>query len=69
MNLRNKIQERLDRLENALRDGKHLSAGGDQGEVEALVHSISKFHSILSDEDRDFVMAAKLAIAERSSWI
>lgn len=68
MKLRSKIQERLDALEIALHEGKHLSVDSDQKEVEVLITSISKFYSILSDEDRDFLSAAKIAASEKASW-
>lgn len=67
MNIRGKIRNRLDSLEILLIEAKHLDPAGKL-EVEVLIESISKFWSVLSDADRDFVGAARHAIAQNLPW-
>ncbi|MDB5660703.1 MAG: hypothetical protein JWS10_3318 [Cypionkella sp.] len=68
MNLSEKIQARLDILECDLGAGKHLVSDENKTEMNYLVGSISKFSSILSDTERDFLNAAKSAIADDLPW-
>ena len=68
MNIREKIKVRLSSVEIFLREGKHLASDEGKAEAEALVESASKFFSILSDEDRDFINAARLAIDSNMAW-
>jgi hypothetical protein len=65
VNIKDNIKGRLDELEASLILGKHLVSGDD---VSQLISSISKFASILSSTDRDFLNAAKLAVAEKKVW-
>ena len=67
LNIRVKIKDRLDSLEISLKEAKHLESSGKL-EVEVLIESISKFFSVLSDADRDFVGAARHAIENRMLW-
>jgi len=68
--IREKIQTRLDLLERGLKAGKHLHSEKDNDilEVIKLVESISKFWRILTDEEKDFVHAARIAITEQLPW-
>ena len=59
--IREKIEARLDELEVLLKNGKNTEAG-------ELLPCITKFTSVLSDEQRDFIGAARLAIAEDLDW-
>ena len=59
--IRQKIETRLDELE-ALMKAKNYA------EAEELISSIAKFMSVLTEEQRDFIGAAKLAIAENLDW-
>lgn len=65
MNIKEKITARLNDLEASLKAGKHLVA---EDEVNQLISSIAKFTSILSSADRDFLNAAKMAVAEKKPW-
>jgi hypothetical protein len=68
---REKIKTRLDELEASLKGGKHLLAisGEDEIlEVYKLTESVSKFWRILTDEEKDFVQVARLAILEQREW-
>lgn len=66
MSIKDKITERLVELEASLKAGKHLVA---EDEVSQLISSIAKFTSILSSADRDFLNAAKMAVADKKPWI
>ena len=59
--IRQKIEARLDELGVLLKNGKKSEAG-------ELLPCITKFTSVLSDEQREFIGAARLAIAENLDW-
>lgn len=68
--IREKIKTRLDQLEQDLKAGKHLLPNDETEIVEVykLTESISKFWRILSDEEKDFIQAARIAILEQREW-
>ena len=59
--LRQNIEARLDQFEALMRARNY-------GEAEALLPSITKFASVLTEEQRDLLGAARLAIAENMDW-
>lgn len=67
MDLREKIEQRLDNLEKALIAGDHLTVAG-AADVVGLIGQISKFAPILNDEQIDFLNAAKFAVSDNQKW-
>ena len=65
MNLKEKIQARLDQLEMLMYENYHLK---NPEEVYNQTLHISKFWSILSEEDRDFVQGCQSSIEEGWKW-
>ena len=67
MNLKNKINERMDILQDWMEQDYHL----ERPEV-VYEHtlSVSKFWSVLSEEDRDYIQGVQFAIDTKStvSW-
>jgi len=61
MDIREKIRIRLDELEILLKSGKYQQA-------EHLIPNITKFISILTEEQRDFINAAKYAVNHNAEW-
>ena len=59
--MRDKIEARFDELEAFMRAGNYAKA-------EELLPRITKFASVLTEEQRDFLGAARLAIAENLDW-
>jgi hypothetical protein len=59
--IRQKIETRLDELEA-------LMKARNYAEAEELLPSITKFASVLTEEQRDFLGAARLAIEENLDW-
>jgi hypothetical protein len=59
--IREKIEARLDALETMMKARNYA-------EAEELLPYITKFMSVLSEEQRDFLGAARLAIAENLDW-
>ncbi len=68
MKVRMKIQTRLDTLETQLKSGDHLQSAEGVIAVLTTIASVSKFWRDLSDEERDFVNAARLAIEDQMVW-
>lgn len=65
MNLKEKIQTRLDQIEMLMYSNYHLK---NPDEVYNQTLNVSKFWSILSEEDRDFIQAVQDSIEEGWIW-
>ena len=63
--IRQRIEERLNLLESMLTSQQHMS---DPPEVLDALASVSKFYSVLSEEQREFVQAARWATDSRNVW-
>jgi len=63
--IRDRINERMDQLQNLMESNQHLV---HPETCIDLIHSVSKFWSVLSDEDRDYIHAAQWAIEEQTPW-
>ncbi len=64
-NLKNKINKRLDELEELMNNQKHLTS---PNLVTEHIQSITKFWSVLSDEDKDYIECAKFALEKKLEW-
>jgi hypothetical protein len=65
VNLLEKIETRLNHLEELLKGQAHI----DRPEyVNDVIISISKFWSTLKEEDRDYVQAAQYALENKVVW-
>ena len=65
MNLKEKIQTRLDQIEMLMYSNYHLK---NPDEVYNQTLNVSKFWSILSEEDRDFIQGVQDSIEEGWVW-
>jgi hypothetical protein len=63
--IRQRIEDRLNLVEQMLILQQHLS---DPAEVLDALASVSKFYSVLSEEQREFVQAARWATDSRNVW-
>jgi len=63
--LKEKIQYRLDQIEMLMYQDYHLK---NPDEVMNQTLHVSKFWSILSEEDRDFIQGVQSSIEEGWSW-
>ena len=63
--LKERIQYRLDQIEMLMYQDYHLK---NPDEVYNQTLQVSKFWSILSEEDRDFVQGVQTSIEEGWSW-
>ena len=69
--VKEKVKNRMDELEAHLKAGKHLlecASEEEMLEVYKLTESVSKFWRILSDEEKDLIQCARIAILEQKSW-
>lgn len=65
MDLREKINHRLDCLQEMMESNEHIS---NPTKAYDLTLRISPFWSILSEEDREYVQCAQHAIEDGSNW-
>jgi len=65
MSLQDKIKERMDILQDMMEDNVHLDS---PDVVEEHIITVSKFWSVLSEEDRDYIHGARYAIEEKMEW-
>jgi uncharacterized protein YydD (DUF2326 family) len=63
--LKERIQYRLDQIEMLMYEDYHLK---NPDEVYNQTLQVSKFWSILSEEDRDFIQGVQSSIEEGWSW-
>lgn len=68
MNVRMKVQTRLDALEAQLKAAEHLRSVEGVITVLTSIASGSKFWRAMTDEKRDFVNAAKTAVDDELEW-
>jgi len=60
-----KINERMDILQNWMENNYHLKR---PEVVKEHIESISKFWSVLSEEDKDYIQGCQYAIEEKFEW-
>lgn len=65
MQLRDKINKRMDDLQMMMESNVHLTY---PEKVEEHIQTVSKFWPALSDEDRDYIQGARYAIEEGMEW-
>ena len=64
--IRQRIEERLNLLESMLTSQKHIPNPDD---VLETIATVSKFYSVLTEEQREFIQAARLAVEEGKDWM
>jgi hypothetical protein len=65
MSLQDKIKDRMDLLQDMMEDNVHIDSPDI---VEEHIRTVSKFWSVLSDEDRDYIHGSRHAIEEKMEW-
>jgi hypothetical protein len=63
--IRQKIEKRMDDLEKSLKMQAHLK---EPTAISDSIESISKFYSILTEDQREFVQCARWVVLERQPW-
>ena len=63
--MRDKINQRMDILQGWMEENYHLRR---PEVVEEHIQSVSKFWSVLSDEDKDYIHGCRYAIEEQMEW-
>lgn len=64
-NIRNLIKTRMDHLQELMEGQAHI----DRPEyVNDVIDSASKFWSVLSDEDKDYIHCARDALENKTDW-
>ena len=63
--MREQIKERMDVLQKMMESNIHLD---DAERVTRQIQTISKFWSVLSEEDRDYIQGCQYAIEEKYEW-
>ena len=63
--LKTKINNRMDHLQVLMEGQAHI----DRPEyVNDVIESVSKFWSVLSDEDKDYIHCARDALENKTDW-
>jgi uncharacterized protein YydD (DUF2326 family) len=65
LNLRKKIKDRLDELQSMMERQEHLS---HPEHVKEQLESVTKFWSVQSEEDREFITSVRLALLDKLIW-
>jgi hypothetical protein len=60
-----KIKQRMDILQGWMEDNYHLRR---PEVVEEHIQTVSKFWSILQEEDRDYIDGCRFAIENKNNW-
>lgn len=63
--MQEKITKRMDILQNWMENNYHLKR---PEVVKEHIQTISKFWSVLSEEDRDYIQGCQYAIEEKYEW-
>jgi hypothetical protein len=61
-----KVKDRMDLLQERMERNVHLTDNASA--VTDLFDTLSKYWSIMSEEDKDYVQAAQYAVEERKKW-
>lgn len=64
-NLRQKLNERLDKLQDLMQSNYHLD---NPETVVDLIDSITFAWNVLSEEDKEYIQCCELAIEKRLPW-
>lgn len=65
MGVREKIKARMDQLQEMMESNVHLEK---QFEVDEQISTITKFWSVLDDEDKDYIHACRHALEYQTKW-
>lgn len=65
MRLKQKINHRMDKLQEIMESNQHLE---DKEAAYDLTLEVSKFWSILGEEDKDYIQMCQMAIEEEKEW-
>ena len=65
MTTKDKINEELDKLETMLTSQQHLTSPETVG---AELEVLSMYFHLMSDEDRDYVKCARIALEDKIEW-
>jgi len=64
-NLRYKLEQRLQLLEQAMERNMHIS---DPNTVDILIDRLTYAWSVLNEEDKDFIQGCQYAFEEKIEW-
>lgn len=65
ISVKEKIKTRMDHLQKCMEGQAHIDR---PDYVKDVIDTVSKFWSVLSEEDRDYVQAAIFALEEKKQW-
>jgi len=65
MNMRNKLKLRMDELQRCMEKNEHLS---NPSKVEEVIDSVNFAFHVLSEEDREYIQMAQVALEDKLEW-
>jgi hypothetical protein len=65
MNLRTKLKLRMDELQRCMENNDHLT---QRDYVEEVIDKVNYAFHVLSEEDREYIQMAQVAVEEQLEW-
>lgn len=65
MNMRHKLKLRMDELQRCMESNEHLS---NPSKVEEVIDSVNFAFHVLSEEDREYIQMAQVALEDKLEW-
>jgi hypothetical protein len=64
-NIYDKINDRMNAIQHWMEGNYHLK---NPEVVNEVIDSVTKFWSVMSEEDKDYIQCARIAIEEQKEW-
>jgi len=64
-NIYDKINDRMNAIQHWMEGNYHLK---NPEVVNEVIDSVTKFWSVMSEEDKDYIQCARIAIDEQKEW-
>jgi len=65
MKMRQKLKLRMDELQRCMENNVHLT---DPEKVEEVIDTVNFAFHVLSEEDREYIQMAQMALEEKMEW-
>ena len=66
--LRQKLTDRMDQLQAWMESNHHMKSEEANQEVWDMILKLTRAWGVMSDEDKEYIEIAKVAVLERRNW-